>query len=287
MAPGVQTTVIIPAAGSGDRWGDFTGVPKQLVVVGGTPVIVRTVEGATRHGAHRVYVTVPQPGWLPGVEEFEWPVEVEPARFEADRFLNCHELWSTDGRTVILYGDVYFSESALTQILASDLGTFTVFGRRSRSWITGCRHGEIFALGWPSTENDLVLTQLRRLVGLQAAQVIHRSLGWELYRAMSGADDAHIEDPRFGHPDRFVLVDDWTDDFDTPEELLEWNARRALSLLRDYRPGILVTLPIDPQGRIANWVLPRILKKRIVRRLRVRGLAAPRTDRAWLDHTSR
>ncbi|HEX6990367.1 MAG TPA: hypothetical protein VF151_00715, partial [Gemmatimonadales bacterium] len=61
---------------------------------------------------------------------------------------------------------------------------------------------------------------LHRLVQLQQAGQLHRSGGWEQYRAMAGAPDDQLTNHRnLGHA---TVINDWTDNIDYPADWDTW-----------------------------------------------------------------
>ena len=66
---------------------------------------------------------------------------------DTDKFLSAESRWSDVGQTVILYGDVFFTEAAMATIL-SHTGPHRFFGRRERSYFTGRPWREMFALSF-------------------------------------------------------------------------------------------------------------------------------------------
>jgi hypothetical protein len=66
----------------------------------------------------------------------------------ADKFLSSRELWNRNGRTIILYGDVYFTEEAIVAIFEYPHADWRLFGRAFESTFTGSDHGECFGISF-------------------------------------------------------------------------------------------------------------------------------------------
>ncbi len=229
---------IIIAAGSGTRWKEFRGVPKHLVEVEGERLLDRTVRQFLQHG--EVIVAGNDERYkVEGADLFipqrknEWQ--------EASKFLDTQEMWATDDRTVVAYGDVWFSDDCIQTIVQYDVPDWVLFGRFGLSEITG-GGGECFAQSFWPEQIEEHREALLEIAKLRERKLIGRCGGWEHYRQMNGIP---LKEYALGvcvnHPDgqkphklscfkeirRFVNVNDWTDDFDYPEDLVEWEKRRA------------------------------------------------------------
>ena len=218
------TTVILIAAGEATRWGGHLGVRKHFAPVDGEPVLARAVRLFEARGATVFVVGKAGEGYEAAGGILYVPA-FDPGNAEADKFLNSRSLWNPTGRTVVAYGDVYFTEAAVDRIAGHAAREWTLFGRSAGSALTGCPWGECFAQSfWPEHVAEHVAA-LHRVVALRTAGGLDRCGGWEHYRAMLGVPDAELS--RHVVRDRFVEVDDWTDDFDHPEDYDRFLLRRA------------------------------------------------------------
>lgn len=214
-----MTRVIVIAAGRGSRWGDYLGVPKHFAPVDGEPVIARTVRLFGDLGDTWI-VGSDERYALPGTHLFVPRHRAD--HYEADRFTNNRELWSTEGRTLLLLGDVWFSDAAAA-IIREEPDSWLWYCRFGASRYTGCERGEGFAFSFGPEHHALADAGLRRIVTERRAGTLYRAQGWELYRAMAGATVLfHKRD--YGHA---VRIDDWTQDFDYPEDYRRWLALRG------------------------------------------------------------
>ncbi|MEO8625621.1 MAG: NTP transferase domain-containing protein [Candidatus Limnocylindrales bacterium] len=207
--------VIVIAAGAGNRWGNYGGTPKHFAPVQGEPTIARTVRLFADAGDI----------WIVGSDErYRLPgthlhvPEHRSVDFEADRFTNSRHLWSPSGRTLLLLGDVWFSDEAAATIKAWRGPDWQWFCRFGKSEMTGCSRPEGFAFAlWPA-HHQLAEDALVRIVEERREGLLHRAQGWELYRAMAGALDLRwMRD--HGHATR---IDDLTQDFDYPQDYWTW-----------------------------------------------------------------
>lgn len=223
QAPPTEPRAIIIAAGDGTRWGNYLGTPKHLAWLCGERILHRAVRLARQY-TNDVRVVVADPAdtryHAPGAQ-IE-PARLNPANGDADKFLSSRHLWAKDTRTVILYGDVWFSDDAMRQIMSTRpyKDGWHAFVRFDPSKITGREWGENFAHAIDPQAHNAYEANLHRLVQLQQAGQLHRSGGWEQYRAMAGAADDELTKHRnLGHA---TVIDDWTDDFDFPGDWEMW-----------------------------------------------------------------
>lgn len=193
--------VIIACAGPQTKWNNHLGVPSHLVPVGGEPLLYRTVRQALTL-TEDVYVTAPPDERYDAAGVVRhWP---GPA---ANEYAASRRCWDDEGRTVLMLGDVYFTDQAIAKIRAHDEREYRVFGRRGASRITGTPYGEIFAASW--------WPEHHAMLDLHLAAIGHADkAGWRLLRAVQGTPtDRHIVRRPW-----FVKVDDLTDDIDFPAD---------------------------------------------------------------------
>jgi len=221
-------------AGDGRRWNNHLDCPKWLAPVHrGEPLLNRTVRLLFERTKRRdmaephpnVYVTA-----MTGAKQLgfahptSWamlslllsPDPKHGTGTELDRFYNGLRVWDGADRIVYLYGDVFYTEDALDTILATQ-GDFRAFGLAGPSAITGCPHGEIFAISL--SDKPMALAALDATRDAFKRGILSRAIGWEWYRMVEGLAE--------GIGPRFVTIDDWTADFDTPEDFKRWRERRA------------------------------------------------------------
>lgn len=220
---------IIIAAGEATRWANHMGTPKHLVRVDGESILHRTVRLLSENGVDDV--------WVVSKDDARYSVQgtkqyiVEPdyeTNADADKFLSSVNLWrSGSERVLIIYGDCYFTDEAMRIIVnaSSRRKDWMLFCRPHKSKVTGSRYGECFCYSFtPDEHGGKIEKELNRLVRLYKEDKIDRIGGWELYRAMSGVSDNKLRVHRmYGN---WYLIDDWTDDFDYPEDYDKWMMNR-------------------------------------------------------------
>lgn len=202
--------VIIACAGEGKRWGEYLGVPKHLATTAvGEVLLHRTIEQALGLTSDVHVVT-------PDDNRYDLPGQVR--RHIVGPHHNEYEhtrwLWSGDDRTVLLLGDVYFTDHAIDTIAAGSPSAYRVFGRYRASKVTGTPYGEIFAASWGPARLTQMDAHLREVERLRVTGECTRPPGWVLLRLWQGTPvRKHLVRPPI-----WTEIDDWTDDLDTPAD---------------------------------------------------------------------
>jgi hypothetical protein len=205
--------VILACAGSQAKWrGYLNGIPSHLAPVppDGTPLLLRTV-AQVRQFTTDINVTAPDGDWrykLPGTTHHVRG-EGEPSEYASTR-----ALWNERGRTVLLLGDVYWTDEAIGRVLTEPADDFRVFGRFGPSKVTGTPYGEMFAASWTPAQHAALDRHLEVVHATRAAGTVTRPPGWMLLRSWQGTP---LNKHRVKRPP-FVDIDDWTDDVDKPED---------------------------------------------------------------------
>lgn len=229
---------IIIAAGDGTRWDNFRDAPKHLVEIEGERLLDRTVRQFLEHGD--VMVAGRDERYkVDGAQLFK--PRRNSAWMEASKFLDTQALWNPNGRTIVAYGDVWFSDDAIKTIVNYESKEWRLFARFGLSTITG-GGSECFAQSfWPKHIEEHK-TALLQIAQYRSQKKLSRCGGWEHYRQMNGlhlkrhtlGECVNHGEPKelhtlecFDKIRRFINIDDWTDDFDYPEDLTRWEERRT------------------------------------------------------------
>lgn len=202
--------VIIACAGPQDKWNGHLGVPSHLAPVEGEPLLHRTVRQALTL-TDDVHVTAPPDDRydVPGAVR-HWPGE------HSNEYAASRRCWNDEGRTVLMLGDVYFTDAAVRTIGTWGGRAYRVFGRRGASRRTGTPYGEIFAVSWWPEQHPVLDEHLNRIGDMTKA-------GWRLLRLMQGTPlDRHVVRAR-----HFTRIDDLTDDLDYPADYARHPVTRA------------------------------------------------------------
>lgn len=235
----MSDVVVIPCAGNGDRWHNYRGCFKQHVKVDGEPLLRRTVRMVReRLPGVPIYVVshIKRMG-VPGAEVVE-PDRVEQTR-DVDKYTCGRRFWSEDGTTWILLGDVYFSEVALDKMLRRDAWNCHWVGRSKASSITGKKWGELFGVAIRGEGKEALLA------ACDAVRDEPGAGGWAIYRFQRDRGLCELSE-----------VDDYTEDFDTPNDYVKWCSQREAERRRLIANPPAEKPPI-PSGRVVHRWLRR------------------------------
>jgi hypothetical protein len=221
------TRYIILAAGEGSRWGNAQDRPKHFAFLCGEHLIERVVRQVRdRDPGADVRVAVRDLSdaryKIPGTKRVV--AKLNASLGNADKLVSTRHAWNRSGRTVILLGDVFYTEETMDRIVGYDGADWVLFGRPTGSKFTGKKWNENFALSYLPGDHDLIADAAHRIVDLNAAGKVGRLSHSSWFRAAVGLPDDEvgawdIEPQRFGH---FTVVDDWTDDIDSPGDWERW-----------------------------------------------------------------
>lgn len=220
--------VLIMAQGQQRRLQHHIDCPKHFVELRGLPLIERTMTQLISHGIKDISIIAPRSSlWLQLSKTFS--VKIKPLRAPGlgllDGIYQTSPMWAKRGRTVILLGDVVFSNNALKSIL-SDKGLIRFFGRLGPNRVTGCPYGELFGFSFfPSAHKPISDLLNDRLFRRQQVNPGHFGQLWALYYRL-------LESPC---KSLLKSIEDFTDDIDTPSDLMSI-PRLLEAIIRDESP---------------------------------------------------
>ena len=213
--------VLVACGGNGERWGKYLGVPKPLIRLEGETLVHRTV---------RLVRELVPPVALVLVVGTDSRLNAIGAKLAAPVYSDppcgldklCGHLWSGTGRTVLLWGDTYYTEAALRTILSPQETEARFFGRNVPSEYSGKDGPELYALAMSPTGAALVRRGMNECRYLSArGEAGDRLCLWDVYAAVGGHGALLYCSNRY-----FTLVHDWTEDFDSPSCYDAWTSRR-------------------------------------------------------------
>lgn len=223
-----MTHYILTIAGEGSRWNNHLGVRKHLVPIYGEPNLYRTLRLINANdkdckiflGANPAF---PLPDFCKHVATiYDGTTYIKGA--ESDRYFASKEYWNTEGRTVLVWGDVFFTEYAI-KIITNPQRDWLRYGRPA-----GCRYskrkswGEEFAISFHPEHHDAILAACKRVEDISKNRKVQ--LFGAIYMAMLGlSDHAIVTESKSGRKNNYghmIDIDDLTDDFDYPEDYDEF-----------------------------------------------------------------
>ena len=214
---------LILAQGKSSRWGNYMGIPKHLINIGGETIISR----ACRLFSNSTHVKLicPNDERYP-IGEFDRYTLENPFPYgtEMDKFLATKELWNKNGATTIAWGDCYYTEHAVRTICEYiNEGDIRYFRRPYKSSITGHKWDESFAVKFMPEQHAQVEDIALKVVEMVLSKKIkkdHIRTHYALYLGINNfSDRALLNTPHQ------TIIDDWTDDIDSPKEYVEFTTR--------------------------------------------------------------
>jgi len=198
--------VFILCAGGSSKWGYYLGIPKPLIPINKEPLLHRTLRLLKKNNISDVTIVATDPILEQKGYSFFKP---EASRWFVETVLSTEVQWQA--QNIFLMGDVFYTPEAIKTILASD-DQLKFFGRPGKSLYSHKAHGEIFGLVFSKSEAKQLKSHCTKVI--QAAKSRGHGKAWQLYRSLAGfeLDEKKVESTYFHE------IDDFTDDFDTPEE---------------------------------------------------------------------
>lgn len=231
--------VIILAQGTGRRWDlpsgkPFLGTPKHLAIIEGETLVGR---------AHRLFMEAGCEVVVIAPDDDRYPeprvtlANPFPTQTEQDKFLGSRTLWAKDARTIIAWGDVFYTDEAVATITRHPGDALHYFRRTGPSSITGHQWDESFAVSFGPGDHELVIRLAEKVAADAKAGRIRKTNGVVTgdhirshYAALLGLPYEPASLLR--STPRQTVIDDWTDDFDSPQEWTRWVGRRYAGRVR-------------------------------------------------------
>lgn len=211
-----MTRYIIICAGEGTRWNKHLGIEKHFIQIDeGETILQRTVRllNQYKHKKDEVIVVGLDDRYKTEGANLYIPT-LNPNNYDADKFLSSRKIWNDNGRTVIVYGDCYYTESAIERITHYNRRDFILFARPFHHVWTG-NYGECFFFSFFNENIEGIERSLHRLIRMYSGGMIDRIGGWELYRLQVGLPVWMLDRHFVG--DNFEMINDISEDFDKPE----------------------------------------------------------------------
>ena len=217
--------IIFACAGLSSRWNNYLNCPKHLVLVEGIPLLKRNLNLFREKfisDSYHISIREKSKKNIYNIDpNIHFYISDEIKLKDPPYKTLITFLKSSEEDVLILLGDVLFSEDCIEKIYNHSKEEFKVYGRKYKSKITNKPHGELFAFYIPQTFIKDFIESILRVEQLFKQGIISRWSGWELisyiYSNNTPSKMQHIFNNRL-FPESFIEIDDYTDDFDTPEE---------------------------------------------------------------------
>lgn len=198
---------VIMANGKGTRWAEYGGIPKHLITVQGETLLDRTsrLVHASDPEAEVIISSADERCEAKGATRYV-PVRNE---LEIDRFVP--EL-TADG-VVFLYGDTYYKEALISQIVEAPVRDLLFFGDEKTIFAIKVGKGDVMSRHFQRVRDSFLAGKLTTCKGWQVYQSY-----LQLEHNMPDVAD-HVIGPEY------VLVHDGTGDFNTPDDFEAFKAK--------------------------------------------------------------
>jgi choline kinase len=184
------------ADGKGLRWGYYNNMPKHLIKINEETLLERTVRLIKVNDlSGKIIITSHDPRY-----EVAGAIRHEPKNniLEIDRF--TQEL--IEDNTCFLYGDTYYSEKAMNKIFTAKTKDILFFGTKEKIIAIKIANAHLFK------------EHVDRVKALYLNRKIKNCIGWQVYQSF-----VHLPFDKKIIADKYILIDDETCDFNSPEEL--------------------------------------------------------------------
>ena len=219
---------IIICAGDASRWNNYLNVPKHLIEIEGEPLIHKTVRLIHKYKKEKVNVNIVVKDFSDNRYECEgaelYKAKLDSKNLDADKFFSSKELWNREGRTIVFYGDVFFTDEAMKSIMEHEGKDWILFCRSKKSELTGCGWGECFAQSFYTKDIDKHKENLYKTIQAFKDKHITCCGGWNHYRSMVGFSGPDLEKKVFNGS--YYDIDDFTEDFDFHKDYDDWFENR-------------------------------------------------------------
>jgi len=218
----MTTTVLILCGGNSLRWNNYLGIKKHFIRIEGETLLERTCRLVKKYKTDKTNIYVVGSGRQYEVKGTRlYMPDYNPDFFEADKYLSSRKLWNKKGRTVVLLGDVWFSDEAISKIMRFGEQKWCAFGRKGPSIYTDHPYRELFAQIFWNHHIPKHYSKLIELGRLYKKGITKKSSGWAHYNLMV---DNRINSRYV--TSNFVNIDDFTDDFDFGKDYDSWIKNR-------------------------------------------------------------
>jgi hypothetical protein len=199
--------VFLLCAGEGSRWGEHKGCLKQLLRFGGETLLHRAIRLLRTAGAVDL-ILVYQDHRLAKECVGLKAICISKTSSIADSIHQTQAHWGS-GAVAFVLPDVFFSPSAI-RLLVRPHRSLVFIGRPWPSYVSRCGHGELFGLNVPlNSRRELLEVIDENLRKEQERSCVNL---WNLLQKMEGLP----EGSRVHKSLRLSIVDDYTNDIDTP-----------------------------------------------------------------------
>lgn len=202
--------VLILAAGNGTRWENYRGTPKHRLLIEEEVLIERTYRQFSKYTDNIIIVCNDGEDTVNGAQTYIPPFD--KSWKDIAKFWSSRDIWSSE-RNVLVFADVYFTDEAVETIM-NDKADLSFYLRDRASEITGKPWKEIWGIGFNGKSIPILDTTIRSII--ESSDYFNLPGGWCLYEQLK--TNKHSFD--------VVKINDWTEDFDLPRDIDNWEINR-------------------------------------------------------------
>jgi tetratricopeptide (TPR) repeat protein len=210
--------VLILAAGEGKRWQNFRNTSKHRIIIENQSLVDRQIRQFSDFRCEIVVVSNERNDTFSGANLYI--PRSESTWLDMAKFYSSMEMWS-DNRTFLVFGDVFFTDEAVQKMMVAK-DEILFFLRKGESLITGKQYKEIFAIAFEVKMVPQVRFWLESVIQEGCAKAAG---GWFLYKKFLQEQGLELSEG-LEQGIAYVSIDDWTEDFDYPIDLLVWEKKR-------------------------------------------------------------
>lgn len=206
----------ILANGEGTRWHNYKGVPKQLIQIEGESILARMVRLLNQEGVKKDDIIICGPFT---VEGSNWSV-ITKSPTKREVFEEIAELAKEP--FTILYGDVYYTEACIKEIVHRPINKFDEFLCATPNPNTGCTWPEGYA--HRCEDWQWWLDKMRELNnGIREGKINYEKDWYLHFWFLDNLEGVNTFPDNYQYDqDHDVYWCDNTDDFDYPEDLTKF-----------------------------------------------------------------
>jgi GTP:adenosylcobinamide-phosphate guanylyltransferase len=213
--------IIILCGGFSKRWNNYLGVEKHFAKINGAPLIENTLSILKNYSVNVSLVV--REDRITDFQKYNCSmvtVNAEQASLEYYKIKSTYSLWNADGQTIILMGDVWYTEKSIKKILTNNKRSISFWGRQRKNFHTNCPHGELFAISFYNTHFQQIRKACEKLEKYIEIDHIKIAGGWGMYNIISNLDFLMTSGKKVIKGkvlfSNFNNITDITDDIDKP-----------------------------------------------------------------------
>jgi choline kinase len=213
--------VIIICGGFSKRWNNYLGVEKHFAKINNISLIENTLSLLKNYQTNISLVV--RNDNIADFQKYNYKmviVNVRQALLEYYKIKSTYSLWNTNGQTIILMGDVWYTPKSIKRILTQNKSVISFWGRQRKSFHTKCRHGELFAISFFDHHFRQIQRACEKLEKYIEIDHIEIAGGWGIYDIISNLEFLMTPKVIKGKAlfSNFHNIIDITDDIDTPTD---------------------------------------------------------------------